>query len=121
MIEMAASRSFRTEIHIDQGAGRGWQVSWPFGRFVIGGDELTVRSSFFRWIVDRSASKDAVGEISVCDHLRINLPLFYWRRLAVVRFEDPTSALFGVSLVLPRRTQAIDELRARGFSVTDRT
>jgi hypothetical protein len=39
--------------------------------------------------------------------------------LVVLRFENPMSAFFGVSLVLPRRTHAIDELRAHGFSVTD--
>jgi hypothetical protein len=117
---VAASRSFRVEINIDQGAGRGKIVGAAFGTFVVGNDELTVRSSHSRWLPERSVSREAVGEISVRDRLKIHLPVFHWRRLLVVRFEDPTSAFFGISLLLPRRTQAIDELRACGFSATDR-
>jgi hypothetical protein len=37
-----------------------------------------------------------------------------------VRFEDPDSPFFGVALMLPRRQQIIEDLRARGYAVTDR-
>jgi hypothetical protein len=54
------SRSFGADIQVGR---RG--VRWPFGRFVISDEELTVRSSPTRWIRVRSASREAVGEISV--------------------------------------------------------
>jgi hypothetical protein len=117
---MAANSSFRAEIHIDQGAGRGRSVGWPFGRLVISNDRIIVRSSLGRWIPERSASREAAGGVSVDNRLQVDFPVFRWRRRTVLRFENPASALFGISLMLPRRTQAIDQLRARGFEVTDR-
>jgi hypothetical protein len=68
----------------------------------------------------RSASRAAVGEISVYQRIEIRLPIFRWRRLAILRFEDPDSPFSGVSVGLPRRSQIIEDLRARGYSVTDR-
>jgi hypothetical protein len=112
---MGASRSVGADIQVGR---RG--VRRPFGRFVIGNQELTVRSSPTRWIRARSASRDAVGEISFYERVEIHLPILHWRRLDNLRFEDPESAFFGVSLMLPRRKQIIEELRARGYSVTDR-
>lgn len=120
VIEMAAGGSFRAEIHVGQGPGRGWSAGWPFGRLVISDGEITIGSSLIRWIPERSAGTDTAGEISVSDRLLISLPVFGWRRQAVLGFEDPASPLAGVSLMLPGRTGAIDELRASGFAVTDR-
>jgi hypothetical protein len=110
-----ASRSFVADIQVGR---RG--VRWPFGRFVIGDEELTVRSSPARWIRARSASRQAVGNISVYERVEIRIPILRGRRLDDLRFEDPGSPFFGVSLMLPRRTQIIEDLRARGYSVTDR-
>jgi hypothetical protein len=113
--EVRASRSVGADVQVGR---RG--VEWPFGRFVIGDEELTVRSSLTRWIRVRSASKNAVGEISFYERVEIYLPILHWHRLDNLRFEDPDSPFFGVSLMLPRRTRIIEELRARGYSVIDR-
>jgi hypothetical protein len=113
--EVGATRSVGADIRVGR---RG--VGWPFGRFVIGNEELTVRSSPALWIRARSASRGAVGGISVYERVDIQLPILYWRRLDNLRFEDPDSPFFGVSLMLPRRTRIIEELRARGDTVTDR-
>jgi hypothetical protein len=113
--EVRASRSVGADVQVGR---RG--VKWPFGRFVISDEELTVRSSPTRWIRVRSASKNAVGEISFYERVEIYLPILHWRRLDNLRFEDPDSPFFGVSLMLPRRTRIIEELRARGYSVIDR-
>jgi hypothetical protein len=110
-----ASRSFGADIQV----GRR-EVRWPFGRFVIGDGELTVRSSPSRWIRARSASREAVGEISVYERVEIRFPVLRGRRRDDLRFEDPGSPFFGVALMLPRRIRIIEDLRARGYSVTDR-
>jgi hypothetical protein len=109
------SRSFGADIQVGR---RG--VRWPFGRFVISDEELTVRSSPTRWIRVRSASREAVGEISVYERTEIRFPILRGRRRDDVRFEDPDSPFFGVALMLPRRQQIIEDLRARGYAVTDR-
>ena len=115
MSEIGASRSVGAGIQVGR---RG--VGWPFGRFVIGSEELTVRSSLARWIRARSASRGAVGEISVYERVDIQLPILRWRRLDNLRFEDPDSPFFGVSVMLPRRTRIIEELCAHGYTVIDR-
>jgi hypothetical protein len=112
-------------VKVDRSLGADIQVGRrgvrrPFGRFRIGDEELTVRSSPTRWIRARSASREAVGEISVYERVEIRLPIPRRRRLDDLRFEDPGSPFFGVALMLPRRTQIIEDLRARGYSVTDR-
>jgi hypothetical protein len=110
-----ASRSFGADIQVGRRGAR-----WPFGRFVIGDEELTVRSSPIRWIRARSASREAAGEISVYERVEIRLPILRGRRLDDLRFEDPGSPFFGVTLMLPTRMQIIEDLRARGYAVTDR-
>ena len=52
--------------------------------------------------------------------MEIRFPILRGRRLDDLRFEDPGSPFFGVALVLPRRMQIIEDLRVRGYSVTDR-
>jgi hypothetical protein len=86
----------------------------------MGDEELTMRSSPTGWIRARSASREAVGEISVYERTEIRFSILRGRRLDDLRFEDPESPFSGVSLMLPRRTQIIEDLRARGYSVTDR-
>src|SRR5450755_4250437 len=54
------------------------------------------------------------------ERVEIRFPILRGRRLDDLRFEDPGSPFFGVALVLPRRMQIIEDLRARGYSVTDR-
>ena len=94
-------------------------VRWPYGRFVVGDHELTVRASLTGWwIRERSVSKDAVGEISVSSRIVVHLPVLRWRRVEVVRF-GPGSAFADVRLTVPRRRRIADELRGRGYSVTD--
>jgi len=118
--EARSSRSFCVDISIDWGPRSRRGARWWIGRFIVGDERLTVHSALIPWIPARSAGRDEVGEISVGWYLHIYLPIFHWRRLQVVYFEDPASAFFGVSLQLPRRKRIIEELRARGYSVTDK-
>jgi len=43
-----------------------------------------------------------------------------WQRLDILNFEDPGSPFAGLTLTLARRKRIVEELRARGYSVTDR-
>ena len=52
--------------------------------------------------------------------MEIRFPILRGRRLDDLRLEDPGSPFFGVALVLSRRMQIIEDLRARGYSVTGR-
>lgn len=117
-VAVGAGRSFRAGIYIDHGPGRRRFAGPAFGRLVIADDKIIVRSVVLRWIPERSDGKADIGEIAVVDRIELHLPVPYWRRKVLVSFKNPGSALFGVALKLPRTTQAIDELRARGFSVT---
>jgi hypothetical protein len=92
---------------------------WPHGRFIVGDQQLAVRSSPTWWIPERSVSKDAVGEISVSSKIVAHLPVLHWRRVEVVRFA-PGSVFADVWLRVPRHRRVADELRGRGYSVTDR-
>src|SRR5450755_1757419 len=49
------------------------------------------------------------------ERVEIHFPILRGRRLDDLRFEDPGSPFFGVALVLPRRMQIIEDLRARGY------
>lgn len=115
----AGGRSFRAWIQVESGAGRGRSGS---GWFVVGDQGLGVRPSpLIRWwIPERSAGKDAVGDISVDQLLRVSLPVISWRRRETVRFENPQCPLSGVLIELSRRARVAEELRARGYAVTDR-
>lgn len=69
-----------------------------------------MRSSPLPWIRPRSASKQAIGDISL------------YRRWALdhLRFADSAGALSGVRLELPIRSKSIlGELSSRGYSVID--
>ena len=116
---MAADRQIRaTEIQFPNR----WTVGWPAAQFMIGDDVLTARSlAMPRRIPAFSVSKDAVGDIAVDHHVRVFLPMLHWHRWIQVTFEQAATNFAGVKVMLPRRTKAIDELRARGYSVTDRT
>lgn len=94
-------------------------LGWPLARLIISSTELTVRSSVERWIPTRSVSKDTAGEIFVDARLKITLPVLHWQRLDILRFEDPAAAFSGITLTLPARKQIVEELRDRGYSVTD--
>jgi hypothetical protein len=95
-------------------------MSWPMARLIVGRRELTVRSALERWIPTQSASREAVGEILVDGTIKVTLPVLRWRRLDILRFEDPGSPFAGVTLTLARRKRIVEELRSRGYSVTDR-
>jgi hypothetical protein len=104
------------ELCVDLTAGRRG-VRRPFGKFVIGDQELGVRSSLIRWwIPERSVSKDTVGEITVSRTLMVDLPVLHWRWMGVVRF-GPGSAFADVWLKVPARRRVVDELRGRGYPV----
>lgn len=120
MTEAEAGRSFCVRISVESGPGSRRGAGWLIGRLIVGNDALIVRSSVIPWIPARSAGIDEVGEISVDWILHVDLPVVHWRRREVVRFEDSASALFGVSLELHGRKQIVEELRARGYSVTDK-
>lgn len=118
MAESTPGGSCRVQMRADLTVGRRG-VRWPYGRFVVGDHELTVRASLTGWwIRERSVSKDAVGEISVSSRIVVHLPVLRWRRVEVVRF-GPGSAFADVRLRVPRRRRIADELRGRGYSVTD--
>jgi hypothetical protein len=88
---------------------------WPLGRFVIGDQELAVRSWLTGWwIPERSVSKAAVGEISVSWMIVVHLPVLRWRRVKVVGF-GPGSTFADVWL----SSRVGDELRRHGYSVVD--
>jgi hypothetical protein len=92
-------------------------VRWPLGRFVVGDQELAVRSPLAGWwIPERSASKDTVGEITVSRTIVVHLPVLHWRWMDVVRFA-PGSAFADVWLRVPARRRVADELRRRGYGV----
>ena len=88
MTEATTAGSLRTELHIDQAAGRR-DVSRTVGRLVVDEHELAVRSALTQWIPARSVSRDAVGEISVVRRIEIRLPILRGRQVEVVTF-DPT-------------------------------
>jgi len=106
-------------MRVDLTAGRR-VVRWPLGTLVVGDHELTVSSPLAGWwIPERSVSKDAVGEISVFRRIVVHLPVLRWHRVDVLRF-GPGSAFADVRLRVPQRRRIADELRGRGYSVTDR-
>jgi hypothetical protein len=117
--EDGASRTYRAEIRIDSGPGHGRSAGRAVGRLVVGHDKLIIRSALARWIPPRSASKEAVGDITVVEQVRIGLPALRWRRLEIVRFTDPASPFYGVSVMLSRGDQIFEELRARGYAIRD--
>jgi len=105
--DLSSLKTFRVEAHVGRKV-----AAWPFGSLDIGDQGLTVRSSLLPWIRPRSASRHAIGDISIHRQRRT---------LDYLRFTDSAGALSGVRLVLPVRPQRIvDELRSRGYSVTDR-
>jgi hypothetical protein len=86
---------------------------------VIDEHELVVRSPFPRWIPARSASRQAIGDISVTSMVEVTLPVLHWRSVDIVHVcaDGP----FGdVSLKFPRRGRIAEVLRACGYSVTGR-
>jgi hypothetical protein len=91
------------------------------GWLVVSDQGLTVRPwpLIRRWIPERSASKDAVGDICVGQIVHLYLPVIHWRRREAVRFESRECPLSGVLLELHRRARIADELRARGYAVMD--
>jgi hypothetical protein len=115
----AGGRSFRACIQIESGSGRG---RGGIGWFTVGDQGLSIRPwSLIRWwIPERSASKDAVGVISVDQILHVYLPIIRWRRRETVRFENPGCPLSGVMIELRRRARIVDELRAQGYAVMDK-
>jgi len=116
--ESTPGGSCQVQMRVDLTAGhRG--VRWPLGRFTVGDQQLAVHASPAWWIPERSVSKDAVGEISVSRMIVVHLPDLRWRRVEVVRF-GPGSAFADVQIRVPRRRRIVDELRGRGYSVTDR-
>lgn len=116
---MTRGKTFRADIDIDHGPGDRRGVTWWVGRFIISGEMITVRS-LVGWIPERSAPRDTVGEVTVDKRVEVLLSVLHWRRHVTVRFTDTASPLYGVKLRLSRRTTAVDELRARGYAVTDR-
>jgi hypothetical protein len=114
--ERASGGSCQLELRVDLTAGRRG-VRRPFGKFVIGDQELGVRSALARrWIPERSVSKDTVGKITVSRTLMVYLPVLHWRWVDVVRFA-PGSAFADVWLKVPTRSRVADELRRRGYPV----
>jgi hypothetical protein len=105
-------------MRVDLTAGRRG-ARWPHGRLIVGDQQLAVRSSPAWWIPERSVSKDAVGVISVSSKIVVDLPVLHWRHVEVVRF-GPGSAFADVRIRVPRRRRIVDELRGRGYSLTDR-
>jgi hypothetical protein len=99
-------RSFAVEAH----AGRKI-AGWPLGRFDVGAEGLRVRLGF-PWFVARSAGQDAVTSVSVT-----RVVTGVW----CLRVEDSGQRLADVHVHLPVRAQRIiDQLRQRGYTVTDR-
>jgi hypothetical protein len=94
-------------------------TGWPLAKLIVSSQELTVWSALNRWIPTQSASKDAVGEILLDRRLHVTLPLLRWQRLDVLTF-DPGSPFGGLTATLARRTRIAEELRCRGYTVTDR-
>ncbi len=106
LVDVSDTKTFGVEVH----AGRK-VAGWPFGRLSISNEELTIRSSPLRWIRARSASRDAVGQISV----------HRWGPLDILKFADASSAFSSVVLVLPVcPTRIVKELREHGYTVTER-
>jgi hypothetical protein len=95
-------------------------VSRLLGRLVVDGRELSVRSAAIPLIPERSVSRDAAGEISVVRRIEIHLPILHWRQVDEVRF-DVTSPFADVRMKLSPRKRIVDVLRARGYSVDQRT
>jgi hypothetical protein len=112
------ARPGRCEIRGDLKVGRR-SVNWWLGRIVVDEHELVVRSLLPWWIPDRSASRQAAGDISVSSIVYVHLPVLHWRRIDVVGF-GADGPLGDVSLQFPRRKQIAEVLRARGYSVTSR-
>jgi hypothetical protein len=94
-------------------------TGWPLAKLIVGGQELTVWSALNRWIPTQSASKDAVGDILLDRRLHVTLPVLRWRRLDILTF-DPDSPFGGLTITLARRARIAEELRCRGYTVTDR-
>jgi len=118
---MAITRSYRAaEIQFPNK----WAVRWPFCHFVIGDDQLTVRAWPASWIPACSIRKDAVGDITVDNHVHVILnvlpPMLHWRRSIRIAFGRPATAFTTISVKLPLHTDAVDDLRARGYQVIDR-
>jgi hypothetical protein len=99
-------RSFAVEAYV------GRKISgWPLGRFDVGADGLRVRLPF-PWFVTRSAGRDAIASISAARTVS---------GIWCLRFEDSGQFLADARVHLPVGAQRIiDELRHRGYTVTDR-
>jgi hypothetical protein len=115
----AGGRSFMAQIEVESGPGRGRStVGW----FIVGDQGLTVRP-WPRWMIpERSASKDAVGDICVDRilHVYFPFPIIRWHHRETVRFENPECPLAGLLIEVRRRARIVDELRAREYLVVDR-
>ena len=86
-------------------------AGWPLGRFDIGAEGLRVRLGF-PWFAARSAGQDAITSVSVTRN---------FGSIWCLRFEDSGQCLADVHVHMPFRAQRIiDELRQRGYAVTDR-
>jgi len=103
---MPPSRTFLVEAHVGRVI-----AGWPFGRFDIGDDELTVRSWLIPLFRPRSVPRSTITEVAVCRRL------FMHR----VRITDSAGACADISLALAGSAgPIIGELQRRGYPVADR-